>query len=43
MVKYFKESLKPSIKTEMDQDTAHLHDYEKLVTKTVRAKAKMSL
>ena len=43
MVKYFKEDLKPSIKAEMDQDDSQLVDYEELVAKVVRAKAKAGL
>ena len=43
MVRYFEESLKPSIKAEMDQDATHLNDYEELVAKAIRAKAKDSL
>ena len=43
MVRYFEEGLKPSIKAEMDQDASHLDDYEELVTKAVKAKAKAGL
>ena len=43
MVKYFEESLKPSIKAEIDQDASHLDDYEELVAKAVRAEAKAGL
>ena len=43
MVRYFEESLKPSIKAEMDQDASHLDDYEELVAKAVRAEAKAGL
>ena len=43
MVRYFEEGLKPSIKAEMDQDASHLDDYEELVAKAVRAKAKAGL
>ena len=43
MVRYFEESLKPSIKAEMDQDASHLDDYKELVAKTVRAEAKAGL
>ena len=40
MVRYFEEGLKPFIKAKMDQDATHLDDYEELVAKVVRAKAK---
>ena len=40
MVKYFKKSLKPSIKAEIDPDATHLDDYEEFIAKVVRAKAK---
>ena len=40
MVKYFEESLKLSIKAEIDQNAIHLDNYKKLVVKAVRAKAK---
>ena len=43
MVRYFEESLKPSIKAEINQDNSQLINYEELVTKPVRAKAKASL
>ena len=43
MVRYFKKSLKPFIKAEMDQDNTHLDKYEKLVAKTVRVEAKAGL
>ena len=43
MVRYFVEGLKSSIKAEMDWDTTHLDDYEELVAKAVRAKAKADL
>ena len=43
MVRYFEKGLKPSIKAEMDQDATHLDDYEELVAKAVRAKAKAGL
>ena len=43
MVRYFEEGLKPSIKTEMDQDAIHLDNYEELVIKATRAEAKAGL
>ena len=43
MVRYFEESLKPSIKAEMEQDDFQLVDYKELVAKAVRAKAKAGL
>ena len=43
MVRYFEEGLKPSIKAEMDQDAHLLDDYEELVAKAIRAKAKAGL
>ena len=36
MVRYFEESLKPSIKAEIDQNATHLDNYEELVAKAVR-------
>ena len=43
MVRYFEEGLKPSIKAEMDQDATHSDNYEELIAKAVRAKAKAGL
>ena len=43
MVRYFEKGLKASIKTEMDQDNSQLIDYEELVAKAVKAKAKAGL
>ena len=43
IVRYFDEGLKPSIKVEIDQNTTHLNDYEELVVKAVRVKAKAGL
>ena len=43
IVRYFEEGLKPSIKAKMDQDATHLNDFEELVSKAMRAKAKASL
>ena len=43
MVRYFKRGQKPSIKAEMDQDITHLDNYEVLIAKAVRAKAKAGL
>lgn len=43
MVRYFKESLKPSIKVEINQDATQLDTYEKLVAKVVKAKAKAGM
>ena len=43
MVRYFEKGLKPSIKAEMDQNASYLDNYEELVAKTVRAKAKAGL
>ena len=43
MVRYFEEGLKPSIKAKMDQDATYLDNYEELVVKAVRAKAKAGL
>ena len=43
MVKYFEEGLKLSIKAEIDQDAIHLDDYEELVAKTIKTKAKTGL
>ena len=43
MVRYFEKELKPSIKAKMNQDATHLDDYEELVSKAIRAKAKAGL
>ena len=43
MVRYFEEGLKPSIKAKIDQDNSQLIDYEVLVAKAGRAKAKAGL
>ena len=43
MVKYFEESLKPSIKAEIDQDATYLNDYEELIAKEVGTEAKAGL
>ena len=43
MVRYFEESLKPSIKAEIDQDATHLDNNKELVSKVVRAEAKTGL
>lgn len=43
IIRYFKEGLKSSIKTGIDQDNTQLVNYEMLVAKTVRAEAKGSL
>ena len=43
MVRYFKEGLKPFIKAEIDQNATHLDNYEELIAKAVRAKAKAGL
>ena len=43
MVRYFKNNLIPSIKAKMNQDATHLDNYEELVAKAVRAKAKAGL
>lgn len=43
IVKYFQKGLKSSIKAKMNQDATHLNNYEELVAKTVKAKAKASL
>ena len=43
MVRYFEKGPKPSIKTEIDQDTTHLDDYEELVAKAIRTEAKAGL
>ena len=39
-VRYFEENLKPSIKAVIDENATHLNNYEELVVKAVRAKAK---
>ena len=43
VVKYFEKGLKPSIKAEIGQKNSQLVDYEELVAKAVRTKAKASL
>ena len=43
MVRYFEKDLKPSIKAKIDQDATHLDNYEELIAKMVRAKAKAGL
>ena len=43
IVRYFEEGLKPSIKAEKNQDSSHLDDYEGLVVKAIRVKAKADL
>ena len=43
MVRYFEEGLKPSIKTKIDQDATYLENYEELLAKAVRVKAKADL
>ena len=43
MVRYFEESLKLSIKTEMDQNATYLDNFEELVAKAMRVKAKAGL
>ena len=43
MVRYFKESLKASIKAKIDQDATQLDNYKELIAKAVKAKAKAGL
>ena len=43
MIRYFEEGLKPSIKAEIYQDNFQLIDYEEMVAKAVKAKAKAGL
>lgn len=43
IVSYFKKGLKPSVKTEIDQNATQLNDYEKLVAKTVKVEAETGL
>ena len=43
MVRYFEKGLKPSIKAKIDQDATYLENYEELVAKVIRAKAKVGL
>ena len=43
MVRYFEKCLKPSIKAKMDQNATHLDNYEELIAKVVRVKAKAGL
>ena len=43
IVKYFEKDLKASIKAKMDQDAIRLDNYEELIAKAVRNKAKAGL
>lgn len=43
IVRFFKKSLKLSIKAEMNQDVTKLDNYEKVIAKMVRAEVKASL
>lgn len=43
IVRYFEEGLKPSIKAKMDWNATYLDNYEELVSKAIKAKAKASL
>ena len=43
MVRYFKKDLKSSIKAKINQDANQLDNYEGLVAKVIRAKAKVGL
>ena len=43
MVRYFKKSLKSSIKAKIAWDATYLNDYEKLVIKKIRAEVKTGL
>ena len=43
MGRYFEKGLKLSIKAKIDQDATHLNNYEELVAKAVRTKAKAGL
>ena len=43
MVRYFEESLKPSIKAKINQNVIHLDNYEELIAKAIRDKVKTGL
>ena len=43
IIKYFEKGPKPSIKVKIDQNANHLDDYEELVAKAIKAKAKVGL
>ena len=43
MIRYFEKGLKPSIKVKIDKDDSQLVNYEGLVTKAIKAKAKIGL
>ena len=43
IIRYFEKSLKPSIKAKIDYDATYLDNYERLVAKAVKAKAKAGL
>ena len=43
MISYFRESLKPSIKVEMEQQDRESIDFEEMVQKAVNAEAKAGL
>ena len=43
MVRYFENSLKPTIKVEINQNATYLDNYKELLVKAVRTKAKAGL
>ena len=43
MVRYFEKGLKLSIKAEINQNVTHLDNYEEIIAKATRAKAKTGL
>ena len=43
MVRYFEKDPEPSIKAKIDLDATYLDNYEELVAKAIRAKAKAGL
>ena len=43
MVRYFRKSPKPSIKTEINQDAIFLDNYKELIAKAVKVEAKVGL
>ena len=43
LIRYFEEGLKPFIKAKMDQNNSKLVDYEKLIAKAIKVKAKTGL
>lgn len=43
LIRFFRDSLRPSIKVQIENNGKELHDWENLVQKTIKAEAKASL